>query len=122
VERRLLGARGRIGHGEPYWYGGQFTLVSASTSCETSYRRPPERGVDGQLRARGLALLEAEADVEQLGAVERVEEELSGLEIRCGEVQVGGEAACVTGAQLTQRGAALEDDPELECALVVEGT
>jgi hypothetical protein len=78
------------------------------------------RRVDDQLRARGLALLQAEADVEQLGAVERVEEELRGLEIRCGEVQVCGEAACVASAQLAQRGAALKDDAELERALVVE--
>jgi hypothetical protein len=59
-------------------------------------------------------------DVEQLGAVERVEEELRGLDVRGGEIQVRGEATRVAGAQLAQRGAALEDDAELECALVVE--
>lgn len=82
--------------------------------------RAAERCVDDQLRARGLALGEAEADIEKLCAVERVEEELRGIEIRRCEVEVRGEAARVAGAQLAQRGAALQDDAELERALVVE--
>jgi hypothetical protein len=69
---------------------------------------------------RGLAVREAEPHIEQLGAVQRVEEELRGVEIRSGEVQVRGEATRIAGAQLPQRRAALEHDAEVEHALVME--
>jgi hypothetical protein len=85
---------------------------------------PGSRGdqwrVDREPCAGSFALLERETDVEQLGAVEGVEQQLGRIEVRGGKVEIGGESSGVARAELPQRCSSLERNPEVEDALVVQ--